>query len=44
MAADNSKSYLGHLNNFIDQYNSTYHHFVNKKSIDIDYSNLTEKL
>ena len=28
----------------MDQYNNTYHHSINKKSIDIDYSVLTKKI
>ena len=44
MAANNRKSCLRCLNNMVDQYSSTYHHSVNKKSIDVDYSDLTEKL
>ena len=28
----------------MDQYNSTYHHFINKKSINADYSALNEAI
>ena len=44
MTGNKSKSDLRYLNKLVDQYNSTYHHSVNKKSIDVDYSALTEKL
>ena len=32
------------MNKLVDQYNNTYHHFVNKKPINADYSALTEKI
>ena len=32
-----------YLNKLVDQYNHTYHHSVNKKPINADYSALTEK-
>ena len=44
MTANDSKSYLIYLNKLIDQYNNAYHHSVNKKSINDDYSALTERL
>ena len=28
----------------VDQYNNTYHHSINKKPINVDYSALTEKV
>ena len=28
----------------VDQYNNTYHHSIGKKPIDVDYSDLTEKI
>ena len=34
--------YIPYLNKLVDQFTNTYHHY-NKKSIDIDYSGLTEK-
>ena len=42
MTADDSKSYLTYLNKLVDQYNNTYHHSIDKKSINADYSNLNE--
>ena len=33
MTANNSKSYLAYLNKLIDQYNNTYHHYINKKNL-----------
>ena len=44
MTANDTKSYLSYLNKSVDQYNNTYHHFINKKLINADYSALTEKL
>ena len=42
-ATNDSKSYLSYLNKLVDQYNNNYHHFINKKPINADYSALTEK-
>ena len=44
MTANNSKSYLSYLNKLADQYNNTYHHSINKKPSNADYSALTEKI
>ena len=44
MKADKSKSYLPYLNKLVDQYNNTYHHSINQKPINADYSALTEKI
>ena len=44
MTANDSKSYLPYLNKLVDQYNNTYHHSINKKPINADYSALTEKI
>ena len=44
MTANNSKSYLSYLNKLADQYNDTYHHSINKKPSNADYSALTEKI
>ena len=41
VTANDSKSYLPYLNKLVDQYNNTYHHSINKKLIDADYSPLT---
>ena len=43
MTANARKSYLPYLNKLVDQYNNTYHHSINKKPINADYSALTEK-
>ena len=40
--ANDSKTYLSYLNKMIDQYNNTYHHSINKKPINADYSALTK--
>ena len=44
MTANDKKSYLSYLNKLADQYNNTYHHSTNKKTINADYSALTKKL
>ena len=44
MVANGNKSYLPYLNKWVDQFNNTYHHSINKNSINADYSALTEKL
>ena len=43
MTAKDSKSYLSYLNKLINQCDNTYHHSINKKPINTDYSALTEK-
>ena len=42
MTGNDSKTYLSYLNKTLDQYNNTYHHYINKKPINADYSALTE--
>ena len=42
MTASDSKSYLSYLNKLVDQYSNTYHHSVNKRPINDDYSAFTE--
>ena len=44
MTANDSKSYLPYLNKLVDQYNNTYHHSCNRKSVSADYSVLTEEI
>ena len=44
MTANDNKSYLPYLNKLVDQYSNTYHHSINKKPINTDYSGFTEKL
>ena len=44
MTANDSKSYLTYLNKLVDQYNSSYHHSINKIPIDADYSALNVKI
>ena len=44
MTANDSKSYLPYLNKLTDQYNNTYHHSINKKPINADYSASTENI
>ena len=43
MIADDSKPYLPFLNKLADQYNNTYHHYINRKTSNADCSALTEK-
>ena len=35
---------LGYLNKLVDEYNNAYHHPIDKKPIDADYSALSEKI
>ena len=44
MTANDNKSYLPYLNKSADQYNNTYHHSINKKLINADYSASNEKI
>ena len=44
MTANNNKSYLLYLNKLVDQYNNTYHHSINKKPTNADYSAFTGKI
>ena len=44
LTANDSKSYLGYLNKLADEYNNSYHHPIDKKSVDADYSTLTEEI
>ena len=37
------KSYLRYLNKLVYKYSNTYHHSMDKKSVDSDYSVLTEE-
>ena len=41
--ANESKSYLPHLNKLVDQYNNIYYHSIGKKPINDNYSASTEK-
>ena len=44
MTANNNKSYLPYWNKLVDLYNNTYHHFINKRPINADYSAFTENI
>ena len=44
MTTNDSKSYLPYLNKLVDQYNNTYHHSFDRKSVNADYSVLTEEI
>ena len=44
MTANESKSYTSYLNKLENQCNSTYHRSIDKKSINVDYSDLTEEI
>ena len=44
MTDNDSKFYLPQLNKLVDQYNNTYHHSINKKHINADYSASTENI
>ena len=43
MTANDSRSYFSYLNKLVDQYNNTYYNSISKKSINANYSALTEK-
>ena len=43
MTANDRKSYLSYLYKLVDQYHNTYHHSINKKPNNANYSALTEK-
>ena len=38
MTANDSKFYLPYSNKLVDHYSNTYHHSIDKKSINADYS------
>ena len=44
MTAYDTKSYLPYLNKLVNQYSNTYHHLIDKKPINADYSALTENI
>ena len=44
MTTNDNKSYLPYLNELVDQYSNTYHHSINKKPVNADYSTFTEKI
>ena len=44
ITANDSKSYLGCLNELVDEYKNTYQWSIHKKHIDVDYSNLTKEI
>ena len=43
MTTNDSKPCLSYLNKLVDQCNNSYHHSINKKPINTDYSALSEK-
>ena len=44
LTANEINSYLPYFNKLVDQYNETYHHSINKKPINADYSAFNEKI
>ena len=44
MTVNDGKSYLGYLNELVDEYNNTYQRSVGKNPIDPHYSALTEEI
>ena len=38
MTTSDNKFYLPYLNKLVDQYNNTYHHSINKKPTNAEYS------
>ena len=44
MTVNDSKSHLPYLNKLVDQYNNTYHHSIDKRIANADYSALTKNI
>ena len=44
MTANDSKSYFTYLNKWVDEYNNSYHHSVDKKPTNVNYSALSENI
>ena len=44
MIANDSKSYLSYLNKLVDRLNNICHHSISKKPVNVDDSDLTEKI
>ena len=44
ITANDGKSYLKYLNKLVNQCNNTYHHSINKKPINADYSASVENM
>ena len=44
MTVNDRKSYFPYLNKLVDEYNNNYHHSINKKPINSDYSASTENI
>ena len=44
MTANDNKSYLPYLNKLVDQDDNTYHHSINKKPVNAEYSALTQNI
>ena len=44
MTVNNNKSYLSYLNRLIYEGNNSYHHCIGKKTINADYTALTEEI
>ena len=44
MTANDSKSHLPYLNKLVEQYNNTYHHSIDKRIANADYSALTKNI
>ena len=44
MTVNDNKSYLSYLNRLIYEGNNSYHHCIGKKTINADYTALTEEI
>ena len=44
MTANSKESYVSYLNKLIGEYINTYHLSIRKKSVNTDYSTLSEKI
>ena len=43
MTVNDSKFYLGYLNNLVDEYNNNYNYYIDKNPVHAYYSALTEE-
>ena len=43
MTAGDTKTYLGYLYELVDEWNNTYHRFINEENIGATYTALTEE-
>ena len=44
MTGNNKKSYLDYLSKLVDEYNNTYHYFIDKLTVEDNHSALNEEI